>query len=328
MWNKNFTNLRNVLAGLYPNDRDARRLAEEAGLNPAYLSCADKPINYWHNIIKEAHHRDRVQAIIEAALEEYPENPWLKSAQQGNLSPIIGPDIEEDLDWQGTTDSEQLEKIIGKQSTLLPINFLEQGLARATSVAKVVRSDGSSGTGFLVPGDLLLTNHHVLPSEEVARETILHFNYQKTTDGLDAPVERVGLLPDQVFLTSEQDDWTVVRTHGNPSERWGMLNLATATPKVGERVSIIQHPGGGDKQIALHHNLIVFVGDNRVQYLTDTLPGSSGSPVFDSEWRLIALHHSGGWLREPGSKQTYFRNEGILVNIIREQLISAGLYPA
>jgi V8-like Glu-specific endopeptidase len=55
-----------------------------------------------------------------------------------------------------------------------------------------------------------------------------------------------------------------------------------------------------------------------LQYLTDTLPGSSGSPVFDRDWNVVALHHSGGWLAEPGSsdKTTDYRNEGILIDVI------------
>jgi V8-like Glu-specific endopeptidase len=48
-------------------------------------------------------------------------------------------------------------------------------------------------------------------------------------------------------------------------------------------------------------NAVVLVGEGRVQYLTDTLPGSSGSPVFDADWNVVALHHSGGWLKEPNA---------------------------
>ena len=67
----------------------------------------------------------------------------------------------------------------------------------------------------------------------------------------------------------------------------------------------------------------MFVGEGRVQYLTDTLPGSSGSPVFDKDWRLVALHHSGGWITEPGSKETFYRNEGIHVDRVGEVLRAA-----
>ncbi len=67
---------------------------------------------------------------------------------------------------------------------------------------------------------------------------------------------------------------------------------------------------------------MAFVGGGRVQYLTDTLPGSSGSPVFDTDWNLIALHHSGGWLTEPNAatKSTYYRNEGIAIDSIIQDL--------
>jgi V8-like Glu-specific endopeptidase len=58
----------------------------------------------------------------------------------------------------------------------------------------------------------------------------------------------------------------------------------------------------------------------RVQYLTDTEPGSSGSPVFDSQWRLVALHHSGGWLPEPGRETKFYRNEGININRVIDGL--------
>jgi hypothetical protein len=33
--------------------------------------------------------------------------------------------------------------------------------------------------------------------------------------------------------------------------------------------------------------------DNFVHYRTDTAPGSSGSPVFNDQWEIVALHHSG-----------------------------------
>jgi V8-like Glu-specific endopeptidase len=329
-WNRTLTNLRDVLAGLYPTVTESRQVVVQAGLNPLRIAFDPKAVTNWFHILEEAQKHNKVQAIVQVARDEYPENEWLALALQGNLAAIKGPDIEQDVVWKGLDDAAQLEKIIGAQSTLLPISFLEIGLARARSVARVLCADGSSGSGFVTDGNMLITNQHVLPNEAAARDAVVQFNYQKTAAGRDAPVETCRLAPQDGFATSpwEENDWTAARLQGNPGESWGVLKLARVSPQVGDRVNIIQHPGGGAKQIALYHNVVVFVGDNRLQYLTDTLPGSSGSPVFDGEWRVAALHHSGGWLREPGSKRTYYRNEGIHVNALIAGLVAAGLRAA
>jgi hypothetical protein len=121
------------------------------------------------------------------------------------------------------------------------------------------------------------------------------------------------------------DDWTVVRVKGDTAA-WGFLELADVTVKVKDYVNIIQHPYGLPKQIALYHNIVAFADDNRVQYLTDTDRGSSGSPVFDSNWNVVALHHRGGDLPEPGSGgATYFRNQGIHVRALLKGLAKHGL---
>jgi V8-like Glu-specific endopeptidase len=198
-------------------------------------------------------------------------------------------------------------------------------------VARVVLADGSSGTGFLTKNNLLVTNNHVISSAAVAQGATVELNYQHTVEGRDAEVDRYQLAPDEGFATSPEeeqggDDWTAVRVRGNPNEKWGTLTLARANPKVQDEVIIIQHPGGGPKQIALSHNVVAFVNARRLQYLTDTLEGSSGSPVFNTDWQMVALHHKGGWLREPGSKRTVYRNQGIHINVVLDGLTAVGLY--
>jgi hypothetical protein len=46
---------------------------------------------------------------------------------------------------------------------------------------------------------------------------------------------------------------------------------------------------------------------------TDTLPGSSASPVFNDSWRVVALHHAGGNLVKNARGERLFANEGILM---------------
>ena len=143
-----------------------------------------------------------------------------------------------------------LEKLMGPTSTLVPISYLEIGLQRAKSVARVKRGDGAVGTGFLTDNGTLITNNHVLPTAEVAKSTVIQFNFEQTAAGLSAPIEEVRLLPAEFFRTSVEDDWSAVTVEGNPALRWGILKLKPSPVKKGDRVNIIQHPGGGPKQIS------------------------------------------------------------------------------
>jgi len=310
------------LARLYPTERDARRVATEAGLNTGLIALEGTSIiNAWFVILQYAVNQGKVGSLVEAARRDYPDNEALQHAQRGAPpKTIVGP---VPTDWRSSKSSSHLEKILGRVSTLVPISFLEAGLVRARSVAKVLLADGASGSGFLTHDDLLITNHHVLPDKATASAATVLFNYQQTAAGLSAEVDARELLPGSRFQTSELNDWTAVRVAGHPTAKWGELFLVPATIEVGTRVNIVQHPAGQHKQISLLFNLVAFVGGNRVQYLTDTEPGSSGSPVFDEKWNVVALHHSGGWLPEPGSShqnRTFYRNEGILIDAIIDGL--------
>jgi S1-C subfamily serine protease len=314
--------LRELLARLYPTERDARRVATEAGLNTGLIALEGTSIiNTWFAILQHAVNQGKVASVVQVARRDHPDNEALQRAQEGAPpKTIIGP---EPTEWRSPSGPSQLEKILGRASTLVPISFLEIGLLKARSVAKVRLPDGASGSGFLTHDDILVTNHHVLPNKATASAATVLFNYQKTAAGLNAEVDERKLLPDDLFQTSDLNDWTAVRVAGHPSATWGELPLVPAGIQVGSRVNIVQHPAGQHKQVSFLFNLVAYVGNNRVQYLTDTEPGSSGSPVFDEKWNVVALHHSGGWLPEPGSgdqNATFYRNEGILSDVIIDGL--------
>jgi len=313
-------NLRSILANLYPMREDGMRLAGDADLNRGLIRFSDQALANWTAILDRANAEDKVDALIDLAIEENKGNDSLRAAKdRAPPPPVEGPETE---DWQGDTAPAQLERILGTKSTLVSIRYLEMGLLRARSVVRIKRADGGLGTGFAVANGLIITNNHVLPSAELAKTAVAEFNYQQTVDGLNAQPEPFELVPDDYFRTSKPDDWTAVRIKGDAS-KWGELELkADMAVKAGDHVNIIQHPGGAQKQLSFVANVVAFADATRVQYLTDTLPGSSGSPVFDVEWNLIALHHSGGWISEPNAKtkSTYYRNEGIAIGKVIEGL--------
>jgi hypothetical protein len=53
-------------------------------------------------------------------------------------------------------------------------------------------------------------------------------------------------------------------------------------------VNIVQHPRGEHKQVAFRNNLVSAADATIVRYFTDTDHGSSGSPVCDDHWRVVA----------------------------------------
>ncbi len=312
--------LRDTLARLYPMPNDSRRIVEDTGLDAARIAFDTKAIVNWFNIVQEARlHKDTIERLIVYAEREYPDDQRLKRLKARQPVAILeGP---EPAAWRGTLSGAQLEAIISTRSSLVPISYLEQGLACSRAVGRVVRPDGGYGTGFLIANDRLVTNNHVLATAEMAAASVVQFNYQKTLDGVDAPYEEYRLKAEG-FKTSSEDDWTMVSVDGHPVQKWGALCLGVAAPRINDRVTIVQHAGGGPKQISYVANVVVFSDALRLQYLTDTLPGSSGAPVFDREWKVVALHHSGGWIPEPGapSKQPFYRNEGIAADRLAEAI--------
>lgn len=314
------TELRKLLAALYPSEADQRRLASEAQLTVGAIAFSSAAYNSWHAILQHARNNQRIEALLGLALEEFPENTQLRQLASGQPSTVLDGRA---FDWQGPKNGRGLlEQIVSGKRSLVHVSHLAVGLERARAVAKIQRAEGGSGTGFLIPGDRLLTNHHVLPDAATAAQGAALFNFQRASAGHDEPVTEVKLAPERFFHSSEADDFSVVGVPPGTSERWGHVALGPSSARRGDLVNIIQHPGGGPKQIALSFDVVAFVGSGRLQYLTDTMPGSSGAPVFDRNWNLVALHHSGGWLVEPGStdKRVYYRNEGILIDRIVEQL--------
>jgi V8-like Glu-specific endopeptidase len=211
------------------------------------------------------------------------------------------------------------EKIIGTNN-LRTIAVLEKMIQISRSVVHITIPGMGMATGFMISPDVLMTNHHVFRSAEDARDAIIRFNYQIDLSGNFLPTDDYR-WDISFFHTSDKLDYSIVKVMEKPGLKWGYMQLSPdETVNVQDDVFIIQHPGGEHKQIALSDNVVAYVDDSVVQYLTDTLPGSSGSPVLNDSVRVIALHHSGGWLPEPSTSSTYFRNEGIRISAILKDM--------
>jgi hypothetical protein len=215
-WSPWMASLNDVLADLYPTIEASNRIVHCAGMRSALVSFNSVALVNWFNILDQAENQGgRSRALLDCALADYPDHQILLALTHGEPAVVKGPDLK----WEASQDAAYFEKIVGAQSTLLPISFLEVGMQRSRSVARLVRADKSSGTAFLIGGGWLLTNNHVLPSPDSANNAVAEFNYQNSRDGLAAPIKAYPLQPHR-FETSKKNDWTAVGIDESAEQEW------------------------------------------------------------------------------------------------------------
>jgi endonuclease G len=222
----------------------------------------------------------------------------------------------ETWEWPATLQPETILHV----NVLKQISWIQRAIDVSQSLCRLLTPKGL-GTGFLIAPNLLMTNHHVIADADVAKKSQAEFNYQQDVAGNYLPTYRYSLNP-AVLHTSPlgELDYTIVGIEPAaglpPLESWGHVDLNPfADPIPSEHVVIIQHPNGGLKQIALTANQVVEVNKPYLLYTTDTMPGSSGAPVFNDLWQVIAIHHAGSDPKGKGIRR--YSNEGILMSAIK-----------
>ncbi len=219
-----------------------------------------------------------------------------------------------------------------RKNDLLPISYLQTGIKVSESVCRIVLRDSTgreigTGTGFLVSPEVLITNNHVLPDINSAVYAVAEFNYQKDESSDDCPVYRFSLNPQRFFMTDRKLDFTLVSV--NPTSHtdedlknipWIKLISQRGKIKEEDNVSIIQHPDGLMKHVTVRENQVIFMLKDFIHYTTDTKRGSSGSPVFNDQWQVVAVHHSG--VPDPDNSRNWIANEGTRVSSIASSVKS------
>ena len=213
-------------------------------------------------------------------------------------------------------EGELIPEVMQRDNDLRPMRFLQIGLLAARSVGRIRISDNpiteeGDATGFMVAPGLLMTNWHVLKNEDFAAAASVFFDDEDGLDGTPMQTQAFRLRPDRLFVNDEALDYAIVEvanrtSSGTPLAQYGYLPLFRQTGKLDplqrEAANIIQHPGGGPKKIAIRDNYIKEIVPDAVDplrketslfYGTDTLKGSSGSPVCSDQWYVVALHRGG-----------------------------------
>ena len=225
------------------------------------------------------------------------------------------------------------------------------------------------GTAFLVGPEVCFTNYHVLervitgavaPSKAVVR-----FDYKRSRDGVVLNDGTEHRLPDSDWLVDasppstvdslvdpggqlplvDQLDYAVFRLTGEPGEesiggpsagpqapKRGWINsAATAEPfSVESTMFVLQHPSGEPLKLAFGPVSGLNGNSTRVRHRVNTEPGSSGSPCFNRNLELAALHHGGDPNFAVGHRPQY--NEAVpfsaICRLLAERSLASSVFIA
>jgi endonuclease G len=255
----------------------------------------------------------------------------------------------------GVTESFFTERRIGPTLDLDDFPPNEPARLAGMPVGRIVALDRQSAiqegfaTGFLIAPSLLMTNHHVFAEAAETVDCGVQFLYEKGPGGDVGAGVVFSLDAGLFFYANEELDFAIVgvaltSSGGQPLTEFNSLPLSPVIGKilVGQPISIIQYPDGGPKKYGVRDNELLLAPADReafLQYSTDTLPGSSGSPAFNKDWEVVALHHSGvpeirdgqiltidgrTWTRGmPDSDIHWVANEGVRISAICTHLAAA-----
>ncbi len=251
--------------------------------------------------------------------------------QEGGRVEIANPARNLDTAEELEADK-QFEQILGKDR-YKTFQWYRTGLERASGVAQICdRSGNGVGTGFLVRGTdvhpgiadewVVVTNAHVIsddPAEQSAEKPAMPADEVRIRFEAKDPDKEYAV--DRILFSSPRNDLdcTIVSLQ-SPVQHTKPFPIAKRLPLVGknQRVYVIGHPRGGRLSYSIDDNLLLDHENPRVHYRAPTEGGSSGSPVFNQQWDLLALHHAGGVAmnRLNGQDGTYPANEGLFFQSI------------
>jgi V8-like Glu-specific endopeptidase len=287
--------LHRALLAAFPDVGSLRRMVS-FGLNENLDAIASigKLNDTVFDLIRWASARDKSVAMVIAARNSNPDNPSLRSvAEEFQLAP----------------ESDELESIVINTVGFTGVEAWRQKMSRCELTVCRIELPPYSGTGFLISRDVVITNHHVVKYaiEGVLNPggMVLRFDYKSDVGGTTVQLgSEFRLATDWLIDSSPADelDYALLRVKGMPGEMTvanqqdapprGWLTAGAHTFTEGEPLFIIQHPEAKPLAVSAG-SLLSHKSSQRIVHSVSTLPGSSGSPCFTYDWKLVALHNAG-----------------------------------
>jgi hypothetical protein len=202
----------------------------------------------------------------------------------------------------GAMSTMELQNVLGRNSNFERLDSyraddrfrkLAEPVGRLDVLVQTPAGLGTSTcTASVISPRYILTNNHCFPDGVRSASLLMDF-YREDDDGNGnrfearvTPTERNANL-----------DYAVVEVLGDPAARFGTIRLDPRDPAPGESLLVIHHPSGLPKHMTrggCRAIQPVAVAGTDIRHRCDTMPGSSGSPIFaDASSRMLGLHYAG-----------------------------------
>ncbi|MEH2303248.1 MAG: trypsin-like peptidase domain-containing protein [Nostoc sp.] len=243
---------------------DRQNFLESAGIEPAFLSnlkCDVQP-----NIFAQALVSGFKNHQIYNNFNYHPLVNLLESLR--DLAPIYGfrnQDVEL-FNRLAEKGQENLRALIARQT----VGRIESPIGNAI------------GTGVLITKNFLLTCHHIFSKSQVQKAWV-RFGYKDRSYESEKDVFKLDFISNNSHL-----DYTLLKINAQTQQKSIFIN-ETSILDSGQDVRIIHHPQGNPVIIS-DFGQITQVGEDYIDHNLKTDDGSSGAPIFNRQWELIAIH--------------------------------------
>ena len=321
-----------TLADAFRLNRDLMHFA--LGIPPPFdvgrLEQGGSTLAIARSIIDEAYRTGQTRRLVELLGDAQPRLALTVEQWLSDRPPRSTPEDDAPPNRIGTIAAERVREqiLVTEPGRNVDIAFLEKALAQARSVCQLRIMLGDArfvATGFRIADDLIMTTDHVVEARDGSAVDRIEawFGYEVGADShLRAPTV---VHCDVSTLRSERDSgWAVIRTSSPvPDEFPSMPINVPAIVRAEDPVFAIHHPEGRPKTVEVGGGVVRHVDDDVVRYLISAGPGSSGAPIFDRDWNVIAVHRQWILVDVDGTEER--QRMGPLIHRIRESMLKAGV---
>lgn len=278
----------------------------------------------YQEVLNQAKMNDWLLDLVAAARERRPKNLEIGAVADEVGLTIAGSRL---INKSGSS----LEALINANAKFIKMAEFLPRLAQLEGQVCWIKIPGGGGTGFLVGPDLVLTNYHVvdplLKGTVSPAQVKCQFDYREPIDGSKLTTKKiteVDLHPQQWLLDKQppsdfdwdpalgdaapfEADYALIRlseeigelpvggdtVDANATKR-GWIGVSEDAPAMvgGNLLFLLQHPSGEPLQLTVG-TVKQFNGNGtRMRHDANSKTGSSGSPCFDADLKLTALHHA------------------------------------